>query len=99
MSILSLLVTGLEPILYCENQILSLTCLPIPPNELMAQFDNLIICPLVCYSIIILFVYYYISIKIMIPQFFEAKKMREKQLKVFSVTSKHDYLICNLIKF
>ena len=30
----NLLIIGLEPILYEQNQILSLTCLPIPPNEL-----------------------------------------------------------------
>lgn len=35
----------------------------------------------------------------MIPKFFEAKKMREKQLSAFSVPSEPDCLVCNLVKF
>lgn len=50
----------------------------------MAQFDNLIIFPLFWSSILILFFYYTISIKIVIPKFFGAKKFREKPLMMFS---------------
>lgn len=63
----------------------------------MAQFDNLIIFPLIWSLIVFLFFYYLISIKITIPNFFETFKFREKQLNlssedttsVFTVTLKH----------
>ncbi len=78
----NLFVIGLEPILFNQNQILSLTCLPIPPNELflvMAQFDSLIIFPLIVSLLIVLVFYYSMSIGILIPNFFGVKKFREKK--------------------
>jgi len=60
----------------------------------MAQFDNLIIFPLVWSSIIILFFYYLISIKILIPNFFGARKFREKQLNLSSGTNLNSISNC-----
>ena len=47
----------------------------------MAQFDTLIIFPLIFSLILSLVSYYYVSIKITIPNFFEVKKFRKKTLK------------------
>ena len=46
----------------------------------MAQFDTLIIFPLLFSLLTTLFFYYYITIKITIPNFFEVKKFRKKTL-------------------
>lgn len=46
----------------------------------MSQFDSLIIFPLICSLTIILFFYYNLSIKILIPNFFGTKKFREKKI-------------------
>ena len=45
----------------------------------MAQFDSLIIFPLVLSLLIVLVFYYNMSIGIVIPNFFQAKKFREKK--------------------
>ncbi len=46
----------------------------------MAQFDFLIIFPLVFSLLLTLTLYYSIFIKVIIPNFFEAKKFRKKNL-------------------
>nr|YP_009115288.1 ATPase subunit 8 [Berkeleya fennica]AJA05809.1 ATPase subunit 8 [Berkeleya fennica] len=46
----------------------------------MAQFDSLIIFPLIWSSLFVLFLHYTMSIKMLIPHFFGAKKFREKKL-------------------
>jgi len=46
----------------------------------MAQFDSLIIFPLLWSLLFVLFLYYSMSIKILIPFFFGTKKFREKKL-------------------
>jgi len=46
----------------------------------MAQFDSLIIFPLLWSSLFILILHYSLSIKILIPSFFSVKKFREKKL-------------------
>ena len=46
----------------------------------MAQFDSLIIFPLIWSTLLVLFIYYAISIEMLIPNFFGAKKFREKKL-------------------
>lgn len=46
----------------------------------MSQFDFLIISPLICSFIIVLFLYYSLSIKVLIPNFFGTKKFREKKI-------------------
>lgn len=46
----------------------------------MAQFDPLIIFPLLYSLYIILNIYYYIFIKINIPMYFEIKKFKKKTL-------------------
>ena len=46
----------------------------------MAQFDSLIIFPLLWSLLLVLFIYYSISINILIPSFFGTKKFREKKL-------------------
>ena len=46
----------------------------------MAQFDSLIIFPLIWSLLFVLFLYYSISIEILIPSFFGTKKFREKKL-------------------
>ena len=45
----------------------------------MAQFDSLIIFPLIFSLLIVLIFYYSISIGIIIPDFFGVKKFREKK--------------------
>lgn len=45
----------------------------------MAQFDSLIVFPLIWSLLIILIFYYSISIEMLIPDFFGAKKFREKK--------------------
>lgn len=46
----------------------------------MAQFDSLIIFPLLWSLLLVLFFYYNMSIEILIPDFFGTKKFREKKL-------------------
>jgi len=46
----------------------------------MAQFDSLIVFPLLFSLFLTIVFYYYISIKIKIPNFFEVKKFRKKIL-------------------
>jgi len=46
----------------------------------MAQFDSLIIFPLLFSLLLTISFYYYVSIKIKIPNFFEIKKFRKKAL-------------------
>jgi hypothetical protein len=46
----------------------------------MAQFDSLIIFPLLWSTLFILVIHYSISINMLIPSFFGAKKFREKKL-------------------
>lgn len=46
----------------------------------MAQFDSLIIFPLLWSLLFVLFLYYSMSIEILIPDFFGTKKFREKKL-------------------
>lgn len=46
----------------------------------MAQFDLLIIFPLLWSLLLVLFFYYNMSIEILIPDFFGTKKFREKKL-------------------
>lgn len=45
----------------------------------MAQFDSLIVFPLIWSLLLILIFYYTISIEMLIPDFFGAKKFREKK--------------------
>jgi len=47
----------------------------------MAQFDSLIILPLLWSLIFILIVYYKLSIEFLIPAFCEVKKFRVKKIK------------------
>jgi hypothetical protein len=47
----------------------------------MAQFDPLIILPLILSLFITLVLYYSISIGAIIPDFFEVKKFREKKIQ------------------
>ena len=47
----------------------------------MAQFDSLIVFPLLFSLFLTINFYYYIFIKIMIPNFFEIKKFKKKFLK------------------
>ena len=86
-----LLVIGLEPILFIKNQILSLTCLPISPNELLniPQFDILTLGSQVFGLLVTLSFFYYFNINVVIPNFIEAKKFRTKKLlkNVNSVSS------------
>lgn len=46
----------------------------------MAQFDSLIIFPLLWSLLLVLFLYYNMSLEILIPDFFGTKKFREKKL-------------------
>ena len=46
----------------------------------MAQFDSLIILPLISSMLFVLILHYNISIKILIPDFFGIKKFRVKKL-------------------
>jgi hypothetical protein len=45
----------------------------------MAQFDSLIILPLILSLLVVLILHYNMSIKIIIPDFFGVKKFREKK--------------------
>ena len=47
----------------------------------MAQFEVLIIFPLIWALLVTLFLHYKLSIELMIPIFFGTKKFREKKLK------------------
>lgn len=68
----------------------------------MAQFDTLIILPLIWSFLAIFFFHYQMSIRILIPHFFGAKKFREKKLNStffyncfledLKITSKHSYI-------
>jgi uncharacterized membrane protein (DUF373 family) len=49
----------------------------------MAQFDSLIIFPLLWSLIFVLFFYYNMSIEILIPDFSGTRKFREKKLNSF----------------
>jgi len=46
----------------------------------MAQFDALIIFPLIWSLLFVLFIHYKMSIEMLIPDFFGTKKFREKKL-------------------
>lgn len=46
----------------------------------MAQFDALIIFPLIWSLLFVLFLHYKMSIEMLIPNFFGTKKFREKKL-------------------
>jgi hypothetical protein len=58
----------------------------------MAQFDVLIIFPLLWSLLFILVFYYYYSLQIVIPNFFSVKKFREKK---FESTFFYQSLIVN----
>jgi hypothetical protein len=45
----------------------------------MAQFDSLIVLPLILSLLVVLALHYNISIGLIIPDFFEVKKFREKK--------------------
>ena len=75
-----ILITGIEPVLFKKNQILSLTCLPIPPNELIPQFDLLTIGTQTFGLLISLYLFYYYCITNSISNFIEIKKLRTKKL-------------------
>lgn len=87
--ILALLIIGLEPI---ENQILSLTCLPFSPNERnlqkMSQFDLLIIFPLIWALTLFLGLYYFLTIKILLPDFLGLKKIKTKKISYYKTFNK-----------
>jgi hypothetical protein len=57
---------------------------PWGKQKTMAQFDSLIIFPLLFSLLISLTLHYYISITLTIPNFFEVKKFRKKNLKFSS---------------
>ena len=83
--ILNLLIIGLEPILFKKNQILSLTCLPISPNEQkfninIPQFDLLTLGAQLFGLLISLYFFYYYSISTSIGNFIEIKKFRTKKI-------------------
>jgi hypothetical protein len=63
----------------------------------MAQFDPLIIFPLLYSTVIILNMYYYIFIKINIPMYFEIKKFKKKTLDLapFYLFLKHNNKLLN----
>jgi hydrogenase-4 membrane subunit HyfE len=50
----------------------------------MAQFDSLIILPLLFSLLLTLILYYSVFVQITIPNFFEVKKFRKKNLKTSS---------------
>ena len=60
----------------------------------MAQLDSLIIFPILWSLLIVLFMYYTISIEKLIPAFFGVKKFREKKLN-----SPNFYIFKNSLKF
>lgn len=62
----------------------------------MAQFDPLIIFPLMWTLIFVLAIYYKISIEILIPQFSGIKKFREKKLN--SLSSFNSFNACLVSK-
>ena len=73
-----------------KNQILSLTCLPISPNELLIlvyfdvkipQFDILTLGVQVFNLVTLFCVFYYLNIKYLIPLSMEIKKFRIKKYK------------------
>jgi hypothetical protein len=54
---------------------------------IMAQFDFLIIFPLLCSLFFMLSVYHFIFIKVKIPNYFEVKKFRKKIVGLVSFYS------------
>lgn len=50
----------------------------------MAQFDSLIIFPLLWSLILFLFLYYNITMTVLIPDFFGTKKFREKKIGLYT---------------
>nr|YP_009485455.1 ATPase subunit 8 [Halamphora coffeaeformis]AVR57519.1 ATPase subunit 8 [Halamphora coffeaeformis] len=63
----------------------------------MAQFDPLIIFPLIWSLTLVLAIYYRLSIEILVPQFAGIKKFREKKLNSLgSFNSFNTSLISNL---
>ena len=68
-----------------RNQILSLTCLPIPPNKhKIPQFDLLSLGAQVFGLLVSFSVFYYYNIEKTIPLFAETKKFRIKKLQLSS---------------
>ena len=60
----------------------------------MAQFDSLIIFPLLWSLIVILIAYYKLSIEFLIPSFCEVKKFREKK---FSSQKFYGFIVENVV--
>jgi hypothetical protein len=54
---------------------------------IMPQFDSLIIFPLVWSLLLTLMLYYSLSLKVLIPDFFRTKKFREKKMAVTSFST------------
>ena len=80
-----------------RNQILSLTCLPIPPNKhikLIPQFDLLSLGAQVFGLLVSFSIFYYFNIEKTIPLFAETKKFRIKKLQLSS--NKLDLIDSNL---
>jgi hypothetical protein len=48
----------------------------------MAQFDSLIIFPILWSLLLVLFFYYRLSLKILLPDFFGTQKFRDKKLSL-----------------
>lgn len=48
----------------------------------MAQFDSLIIFPVLWSLLLVLFMYYSLSLQILIPDFFGIQKFRDKKLSL-----------------
>ena len=48
----------------------------------MAQFDSLIISSLVWSLTLLLIIYYFVTIEVLIPDFFGSKKFREKKFSL-----------------
>jgi hypothetical protein len=78
-----LLVIGLEPILLKESDFKSDVSTNSTKRAInMAQFDPLIIFPLLWSLTFVLFLYYNMSLQILIPTFFGTKKFREKKINL-----------------
>lgn len=78
--LIKLFVIGIEPILLLESDFKS----DVSTNStkrifIMAQFDSLIILPLILSLIVVLIFHYNMSIEVIIPDFFGVKKFREKK--------------------
>jgi hypothetical protein len=76
-----------------QNQILSLTCLPIPPNELvlikMPQFDILTLNAQIFGLVLTLYLFYYFNITNPILKYSSIKKYRTKKLVKNNFTIKN----------